>query len=151
MDLEAIKFLANLMEEKGLTSLDIHDGDQTISLQRQAAPMPSFDYAPPAAPVIVPQQEPKQESGKNVGDVVNFNHVTELKSPMVGTVYVSPSPGADPYVKIGDKVKKGQVLCLIEAMKLMNEYTAPQDGEIVDINIHDGDLVEYGQCLFTIF
>ena len=86
-----------------------------------------------------------------MGDVVNFNHVTELKSPMVGTVYVSPSPGAEPYVKIGDKVKKGQVLCLIEAMKLMNEYTAPQDGEIVDINIHDGDLVEYGQCLFTIY
>lgn len=151
MDLEAIKFLADLMEEKGLTSLDVHDGDHVISLQRQAAPLPPFEYAPPAAPAIVPQQEPEQESGENVGDVVNFNHVTELKSPMVGTVYVSPSPGAEPYVKIGDKVKKGQVLCLIEAMKLMNEYTAPQDGEIVDINIHDGDLVEYGQCLFTIY
>ena len=70
---------------------------------------------------------------------------------MVGTVYLSPSPGEKPFVQVGDRVKKGQVLCILEAMKLMNEYTAPQDGKIVDICVTDGQLAEYGQCLFKIY
>lgn len=70
---------------------------------------------------------------------------------MVGVFYDSPSPEADPYVKVGDKVKKGDVLCIIEAMKLLNEITAEQDGEIVDICAHNADVVEYGQTLFKIF
>ena len=65
--------------------------------------------------------------------------------------YSSPSPDAEPFVKIGDKVKKGDVLCIIEAMKLMNEYVAPQDGEIVDICAENGQLVEFGQCLFKLY
>lgn len=150
MELNEIKFLADLMEERGLTSLEIEEGEQSIRMQRQQTsfePLPVPTVTVPAPVPVASKAEPEAaEDG-----VVDFNGVTELKSPMVGTVYVSPTPGSEPYVKAGDKVKKGQVLCIIEAMKLMNEYTAPQDGEIVDVCIHDGELVEYGQCLFKLY
>lgn len=150
MELNEIKFLADLMEERGLTSLEIEEGERSIRMQRQQTsfePLPVPTVTVPAPVPVASKEEPEAaEDG-----VVDFNGVTELKSPMVGTVYVSPTPGSEPYVKAGDKVKKGQVLCIIEAMKLMNEYTAPQDGEIVDVCIHDGELVEYGQCLFKLY
>lgn len=150
MELNEIKFLADLMEERGLTSLEIEEGERSIRMQRQQT---SFEPLP-VPTVTVPAPVPvasKAELEAAEDGVVDFNGVTELKSPMVGTVYVSPTPGSEPYVKVGDKVKKGQVLCIIEAMKLMNEYTAPQDGEIVDVCIRDGELVEYGQCLFKLY
>mgnify|MGYP005787007479 FL=1 len=150
MELNEIKFLADLMEERGLTSLEIEEGERSIRMQRQQT---SFEPLP-VPTVTVPAPVPvasKAELEAAEDGVVDFNGVTELKSPMVGTVYVSPTPGSEPYVKVGDKVNKGQVLCIIEAMKLMNEYTAPQDGEIVDVCIHDGELVEYGQCLFKLY
>ena len=150
MELNEIKFLADLMEERGLTSLEIEEGERSIRMQRQQTsfePLPVPTVTVPAHVPVASKVEPEAaEDG-----VVDFNGVTELKSPMVGTVYVSPTPGSEPYVKVGDKVKKGQVLCIIEAMKLMNEYTAPQDGEIVDVCIRDGELVEYGQCLFKLY
>ena len=150
MELNEIKFLADLMEERGLSSLEIEEGERSIRMQRQQTsfePLPVPTVTVPAPVPVASKVEPEAaEDG-----VVDFNGVTELKSPMVGTVYVSPTPGSEPYVKVGDKVKKGQVLCIIEAMKLMNEYTAPQDGEIVDVCIRDGELVEYGQCLFKLY
>ena len=150
MELNEIKFLADLMEERGLTSLEIEEGERSIRMQRQQTsfePLPVPTVTVPAPVPVASKVEPEAaEDG-----VVDVNGVTELKSPMVGTVYVSPTPGSEPYVKVGDKVKKGQVLCIIEAMKLMNEYTAPQDGEIVDVCIRDGELVEYGQCLFKLY
>ena len=150
MELNEIKFLADLMEERGLTSLEIEEGERSIRMQRQQTsfePLPVPTVTVPAPVPVASKVEPEAaEDG-----VVDFNGVTELKSPMVGTVYVSPTPGSEPYVKVGEKVKKGQVLCIIEAMKLMNEYTAPQDGEIVDVCIRDGELVEYGQCLFKLY
>lgn len=73
-----------------------------------------------------------------------------IKSPMVGTFYKSPSPTEEPFVKVGDRVKKGQVLCIVEAMKLMNEIESEFDGEIVEICIDDGELVDYGKVLFKI-
>ena len=85
------------------------------------------------------------------GTPVDFNNLKEVKSPMVGVFYQAPSPEADPYVRVGSKVKKGDVLCVIEAMKLLNEITADTDGEIVDVCVENGQLVEYGQVLFKIF
>ena len=151
--LNAVKFLADLMTVNGLTSLEVRDAELEVKLERgqavavQAVSEPAMPAVSVPAAVPAPQEEPAAQEN----NVVDFNNVTELKSPMVGTVYVSPTPGAEPYVKAGDKVKKGQVLCIIEAMKLMNEYTAPQDGEIVDVCIRDGELVEYGQCLFKLY
>ena len=80
-------------------------------------------------------------------DVIDFNQFKEVKSPMVGVFYAALSPDAAPFVKVGDRVKKGDVICIIEAMKLMNEITADEDGEVVDICVQNGEVVEYGQTL----
>ena len=156
MNLEEIRILAEIMSENGLTAIEITEGESNIRLEKNppacvpAAPMP-IPAVMPAAPVqAAPAAEaPAQES--TVPASGSFSNLTEVKSPMVGVFYDSPSPEADPYVKVGDKVKKGDVLCIIEAMKLLNEITAEQDGEIVDICAHNADVVEYGQTLFKIF
>ena len=80
--------------------------------------------------------------------VVDFNRLKEIKAPMVGVFYPAPSPGAPAFVKKGDQVKKGDVLCIIEAMKMMNEITADEDGVLVDICAGEGELVEFNQILF---
>lgn len=156
MNLEEIRTLAEIMSENGLTAIEITEGESNIRLEKNppacvpAAPMP-IPAVVPAAPVqAAPAAEaPAQESAVPASG--SFSNLTEVKSPMVGVFYDSPSPEADPYVKVGDKVKKGDVLCIIEAMKLLNEITAEQDGEIVDICAHNADVVEYGQTLFKIF
>lgn len=156
MNLEEIRTLAEIMSDNGLTAIEITEGESNIRLEKNppacvpAAPMP-IPAVMPAAPVqAAPAAEaPAQESAVPASG--SFSNLTEVKSPMVGVFYDSPSPEADPYVKVGDKVKKGDVLCIIEAMKLLNEITAEQDGEIVDICAHNADVVEYGQTLFKIF
>ena len=156
MNLEEIKTLAEIMSENGLTTIEIIEGETNIRLEKNppapacvpAAPMPMLPAAPaPAAPAAAAPAE----AAPAAPAAGNFSNLTEVKSPMVGVFYDSPSPEADPYVKVGDKVKKGDVLCIIEAMKLLNEITAEQDGEIVDICAHNADVVEYGQTLFKIF
>lgn len=156
MNLEEIKALAEILSDTGLTTIEITEGETNIRLVKNppapacvpAAPMPMMPAAP--APVA-PAAAAPVEAAPAAPAAGNFSNLTEVKSPMVGVFYDSPSPEADPYVKVGDKVKKGDVLCIIEAMKLLNEITAEQDGEIVDICAHNADVVEYGQTLFKIF
>ena len=153
MDVKEIQELAKLMEERRLSSLEIVDGEFRLRLNREPAntPVVPCETRPAgagAAAASLPVPVAETIDGDAVAD---FNELTELKSPMVGTVYLSPTPGEKPFVQVGDRVKKGQVLCILEAMKLMNEYTAPQDGKIVDICVTDGQLAEYGQCLFKIY
>ena len=152
--LNAVKFLAELMEANGLTSLEVKDAELEVKLRRQQIfadtfPAPAVTV-PAAVPAPVPAESPVQQENQENNQVVDFNDVTELKSPMVGTVYVSPTPGAEPYVKPGDKVKKGQVLCIIEAMKLMNEIESEYDGVVEAILVKNEETVEYGQPLFRI-
>ena len=98
----------------------------------------------------MPEQAPA--SGEPLDDPgLDFNAISLVTSPMVGVFYATPAPDQEPFVKVGSKVKKGDVLCIIEAMKLMNEITAEQDGEVVDICVKSGDVVEFGQPLFKIF
>ncbi len=143
MNIKNVKSLVQIMEASGLTAIEVSEGDTKIRLERAAT------VAAPAAPLqaaaSVEALAPAEEG------VVNFNNVSEVKSPMVGIFYTAPKPGAEPFVKIGSKVKKGDVLCIIEAMKLMNEITAETDGEIVDICAVDGQIVEFSQVLFKIF
>jgi len=94
-------------------------------------------------------QNIKVETNKSTEEIV-IENCKVIKSPMVGTFYASPSPTADPFVKVGDKVKKGQVVCIVEAMKLMNEIEAEFDGEIVEMCKKDEEMVEYGETLFKI-
>ena len=148
MNLEEIRTLAEIMNDTGLTTIEITEGESNIRLEKNspacvpATPMPM--------PAVMPAA-PAAQAAPPTPDAGNFSNLTEVKFPMVGVFYDSPSPEADPYVKVGDKVKKGDVLCIIEAMKLLNEITAEQDGEIVDICAHNADVVEYGQTLFKIF
>ena len=138
-DLETIKALAEIMKDNGLTSLSLKYDDEEISLERgSAAPVVQTAAAPAAAPTAAKAAEPEAVEG------------TPVKCPMVGVFYAAPAPDEKPYVQVGDKVRKGDVLCIVEAMKLMNEITAEQDGEIARICVEDGELVEYGQPLFIL-
>ena len=155
-DLDTIERLATLMETAKLSSVEICEGETRISLKRPepAAAISAPVYGIPAGGATLPPVQAAvpplapTSSVEEGSQVVDFNDMKELKSPMVGVVYTAPEPGAEPFVKPGSRVKKGQVLCIIEAMKLMNEYTAPEDGEILDICIQNEELVEFGQVLF---
>lgn len=142
MKIEDIRALAAIMRENGLTALELDECGTHLKLESAscaaAAPVAAAHAASAA-------EAPQGDRG------VDFNDVIEVKSPLVGVFYAAPSPDAEPYVKVGDHVKKGDVLCIVEAMKLMNEITATQDGEIVDICVQSGNVVEYGQTLFKLY
>ena len=141
-----IRKYAELMKELELTGLEITEDNKVVRLERigqvqnvQTVPVGTVQQTVTSA---APSAEKQASAGSDL---------VSVKSPVVGVFYAAAAENAEPYVTVGDKVKKGQVLCIIEAMKLMNEYTAPQDGEIVDVCIRDGELVEYGQCLFKLY
>ena len=152
MKIQDIRSLAEIMDKHGLTSMKINDGTLQIELEKQPAPLAAPASAPavllpPAAPAA--QAAPQQPAQETAG--VDFNNLKEIKAPMVGMFYTAPSPGAEPFVKVGSKVKKGDTLCIIEAIKLLNEITSDVDGEIVDICVNNGEVVEYGQTLYKIY
>lgn len=148
MNIKNIKSLARIMEASGLSVLEVSEGESKIRLEKAVGRVTES-----AAPVYVAEktEKPIAEAATATECAIDFNNIVEVKSPMVGVFYTSPAPEADPYVKIGSKVKKGDVLCIIEAMKLMNEITAEVDGEIVDICVQNGQVVEFSQVLFKIF
>ena len=156
MNLEEIRTLAEIMNDTGLTTIEITEGETNIRLAKNppapacvpAAPMP-MPAVMPAAPAAPAAAAPAEAAPATPG-AGNFSNLTEVKSPMVGVFYDSPSPEADPYVKVGDKVKKGDVLCIIEAMKLMNEITAEEDGVIAEVLVDNGQVVEFSQPLFRL-
>lgn len=159
-----IDAVAQLMQQRGLARVRIEEGDSAIELERPeafpapvapAAVLPEAAPQTPAAPVApAPEtaapapEEPAEPEGEEPLDMAK---VTAVKAPMVGVFYAAPAPGAKPFVQVGSKVKKGDVLCVIEAMKEMKEVTADCDGEIVDITVSDGELVEYGSVLMKIY
>jgi acetyl-CoA carboxylase biotin carboxyl carrier protein len=106
---------------------------------------------------LSPAAEPAEEKaagaddGLDGGKPLDMTKVVAVKAPMVGVFYAAPAPGAEPFVHVGSKVKKGDTLCVIEAMKAMNEVTAEADGEVVDICVSDGELVEYGCVLMKLY
>lgn len=126
-----IRKYAGLMRELGLTGLEITEDNQVVRLER-SAPEQSTE---PLSPSPAPRASRDYDS---------------VKSPIVGIFYAAPAENAAPYVAIGDRVKRGQTLCIIEAMKLMNEITAEEDGEIAEICVTNGQVVEYGTELFRI-
>ena len=149
MDLRKLKKLIDLVQESGIAELEITEGEEKVRItsimaghQTVYAPMPQMmapGMAAPATPVAAPAAaEPAQPEGNAV------------KSPMVGTFYRSPSPNAKSFVEVGQSVKVGDTLCIIEAMKLMNEIESDVAGVVKDILIENGQPVEYGQPLFII-
>lgn len=148
MKMSDIRTLAELVEKHGLTALDYAEGEAHIRIERTPAPVAAAVPAVPAAPAAAPA--PAAEPVKDEDAGADFNAAKMVLSPMVGVFYASPSPSDPPFVTVGSKVKKGDVLCIIEAMKLMNEITAEEDGEIIDICAANGSVVEYGQILFKL-
>ena len=165
MDLETLRGFADLMEERGLTRIKLEEPDLTLELEREGASaaqppawpafppaMPAAWPAAPAAPAAAPAAlAAVAEPAAPAAPAPVASGATEVCAPMVGVFYVAPSPGAEPFVHVGSKVKKGETLCILEAMKLMNEVVAECDGEIAEICASDGDLVEYGRVLFRIY
>lgn len=139
MDIKNIEALADIVKNYGLTALEYEDGESKIKLKKEAV------SAPAAAPAV--QSAPQTESAPAKAGEADGKPV---KAPMVGVFYAAASPDEEPFVSVGDKVKKGDVLCIIEAMKLMNEITADADGEIVQVCAENEQVVEYGQTLFVI-
>ena len=148
VDAEAIRALAELLNETGLTEIELEQGSQRVRVSRQAAlSLASFPSAGSPAPVMsepvtsarpASEQAPRRASG------------TTITSPMVGTVYMSPEPGKPAFVKIGDQVKEGDTLLIVEAMKTMNPISAPRAGTIAEICIADTEPVEFGQALIVL-
>ena len=153
MNLRQIRELVRLLESSGLSVLEIEEADLRVRLEKgQTASV--AQTVPSALPQAVPAALPVETAPAPapVADgTVDFNRLKEVKSPLVGIFYAAPSPGAEPFAGVGSKVKKGDVLCVVEAMKLMNEITADADGEAIDVCVQNGQVVEFGQILFKLY
>jgi acetyl-CoA carboxylase biotin carboxyl carrier protein len=147
VDPAVIKQLAALLDETGLGEIEIEQEGQRVRVSRGTSAAAvhggAFHMAPPTAAAVTP---PSNDPGARPAGP----HPGTLTSPMVGTVYVGPSPGAPPFVKLGDEVKEGQTLLIVEAMKTMNPIVAPSSGKILEIFIRDAQPVEYGEPLLVI-
>lgn len=156
MDSKRLAEIADVMEDRGLTRVRVEEPDGTaVELERASAaqpvavpmPMPSAMAAPVAAPAAMPAApEPAAQAPAAAPEPKG----TEVTAPMVGVFYAAPAPGDEPFVHVGSKVKAGETLCIIEAMKVLNEVAAEADGEVLEICVADGDLVEFGSCLMRI-
>ena len=150
MDLRKLKKLIDLVQESGISELEVTEGEEKVRIAKHygalAAP-PVQHYAMPAA--MVPGAAPAT-SAVSLDDEDEVAEGHAVKSPMVGTFYRSPSPGAESFVQIGQAVKEGETLCIIEAMKLLNEIEADASGVIKAILLDNGEPVEFGEPLFVI-
>lgn len=150
MDINLIEALAKIAKEQGLTALEITEGNKKIRIEKNA-PVTTIHESPKETKQCSEQITINAAVESEEEGIVDFNKLTEIKSPFVGVFYIAPAKDAKPFVKVGDKIKKGDVLCIIESMKLLNEITAECDGEIVDICVQNGQVVEFSQILFKIF
>jgi len=157
MDLRKLKKLIDLVQESGIAELEITEGEEKVRIARggavtvaqgQAAPAFAPASAPAAAPVSAPASPAAPAPAAPEPPAASDGHA--MKSPMVGTFYRAPSPDAKPFVEVGQVVKEGQTMCVIEAMKLMNEIEADASGTVKAVLVENGQPVEYGQALFII-
>jgi acetyl-CoA carboxylase biotin carboxyl carrier protein len=151
MDIRKVKKLIELLEESGIAEIEINEGEESVRISRYgqgapAAPAP-IQYAA-AAPVAPAAEAPASAAPEAAGDSVPSGHV--VNSPMVGTFYTAPSPGAKDFSKVGDSVSEGDTICIIEAMKILNQIEADKSGTIKAILVENGQPVEFGQPLIVI-
>ena len=150
MDLRKLKKLIDLVQESGIAELEITEGEEKVKIVKGGAvslppgPLPTAGVAPMRA-------EPRPSAaGPSTGEPAPGHEGHVVKAPMVGTLYSSPSPDAKPFVEVGQNVKEGETVCIIEAMKLMNEIEADASGVVKAILVENGQPVEYGQPLFIL-
>ena len=144
MDIRKIKTLIEMLEESNLNEIEVSQGDESVRISKGKDPADYIENNQINTSISSQEKVSINEDGtrKFVGN--------QVKAPLVGTFYRKPSPESDPFVKVGDIVKKGQVLCIIEAMKMMNEIKSEFDGEVSSIEIEDGQPVEFGQTIIVI-
>jgi acetyl-CoA carboxylase biotin carboxyl carrier protein len=157
MDIRKVKKLIELLEESGIAELEISEGEESVRISRyppggaqpQFAPHYIMQGMPAAAPAPAPVAAPPV-AALAVEEKASFREENAITAPMVGTYYAAPAPGAKNFVEIGDEVKTGQVLCIIEAMKMMNQIESEKSGRVKAILAKNGEPVEFGQPLFVI-
>jgi acetyl-CoA carboxylase biotin carboxyl carrier protein len=158
MDLDEIRRILDMMREHELTEFELEREGVTLRLRKNAGPqwaahmpqMPPMTYAPPPAPAAPAVAAPSPAETAILTSANEDVDLAIVKSPIVGTFYRAAEPGAPVFVDTGQPVRKGQVLCIIEAMKLMNEINAECDGELVKVYVENGQAVQYGERLFAI-
>jgi len=152
VDIRKVKKLIDLLEESGIAEIEISEGEESVRISRypqgmtvtHGVPMPAMGAAaPPAAPRTEAPASPPPASPAPAAD-------KSITAPMVGTFYSAPAPGAKSFVQVGDEIKVGQVLCIIEAMKMMNQIESEKEGRVVSVLVRNGEPVEFGQPLFVL-
>jgi acetyl-CoA carboxylase biotin carboxyl carrier protein len=151
MDIRKVKKLIELLEESGIAEIEIKEGEESVRISRMpsgAVAMQAPMYAPPLPAAAVAAAVAAPAAAAAPVPPPSVDHL--VQAPMVGTFYSAPAPGAKAFVQIGDEVKVGQVLCIIEAMKMMNQIESDRAGKVTSVLVQNGDPVEFGQPLFAI-
>lgn len=143
-DIEYVEKLAKVLADNSLTEISLEDGEQAITLRKDVV------VAPAAIPAAMPQAAPAPQPASQPQASEPVKKGTPLTSPMVGTFYSAPAPDAKPFVEVGQTIAQGDVVCIVEAMKLMNEIESEVSGKVVEICVKDGQPVEFGQILMYI-
>ena len=154
MDIRKVKKLIELLEESGVAEIEIKEGEESVRISRAtsqvAAPAPVQHFAPAPAPQVVETAPSPAPANVTEAPADNTPSGHQVKSPMVGTMYHAPSPGAKNFVSVGDKVNVGDTLCIVEAMKMMNQIDSDVAGTVKAILVNDGEPVEFDEPLFII-
>jgi acetyl-CoA carboxylase biotin carboxyl carrier protein len=157
MDIRKVKKLIELLEESGIAEIEITEGEEAVRISRYAAsatvshPVHAVHHAPAAAPAPAQQAAPAIAAAAEsapASPAETPGH--KVAAPMVGTFYRSSTPEAEPFVKVGDTIQIGDTLCIIEAMKMMNQIEADVSGKVLSVEVENGDPIEFGQTLFVI-
>lgn len=154
MDIRKVKKLIELLEESGIAEIEIKEGEESVRISRSSSNMTQIPIQYAAPPVTMPTPvSDSSTSGTSAKDTAPDNNTIsghQVTSPMVGTYYEAPSPGAPPFTEVGKQVKEGEVLCIIEAMKMLNQIESDKSGTVKAVLMENGQPVEFGQPLFII-
>jgi acetyl-CoA carboxylase biotin carboxyl carrier protein len=151
LDIDEIRKLIQLVKRTGIGELEVTEGGRTVRISAgHPAFMPTAPAVVPAPPAATPAPAPTPAAPPAAAPAPAEDRLVKLVSPMVGTFYRAPAPDADPYVEVGDRIDAGQIVCIVEAMKLMNEIESEVRGRVAKIAVENGQPVEYGQVLFLI-
>ena len=150
IDTVLIEKLAELLQRTGLTEIELSEGEARIRVAKQPAPIAANATVQPAVAMVPEPVQPPAAAVPPTPAVADADHPGAVRAPMVGTAYLTPEPGADPFVSVGSEVREGQTLLIVEAMKVMNPIRAPRNGRIASIMITNGDPVEFDELLLII-
>ena len=150
MDIRKVKKLMEMLEESSLGEMEIVEGEESIRLSKSSSSTPQIQNVANTIPLNVNSPEEQQSTSTKIENEITAFSGHEIKSPMVGTFYEAPSPGSKPFVSIGDNIKAGDTLCIIEAMKMLNQIESDKSGIIKAILTENAQPVEFNQVLFVI-